>query len=150
MHFNLRATQQNKNLVVCCIQFTLHNGSDESNESNPNELIIKSSVSNYQLINPHTNQDISKQSHEVQFKMLNALNPPPQSIQQNDHLQSIHDYNQNMIFGYKTIRFHQIKWNIHYATNCIKTVFPVPKLSSIYKQMRRINSTQYKMHFHPR
>ena len=134
-------------------------------------------ITNYQLIDPSTNQEIPKHSVKGQQitpllqknsdrfegafahnaippqtmscpiqNALNALNPPPQSIQQNDHLRSIHDYDRNTILGCKTIRFHKNKWDIHYAANYIKEVFPCSKIiinirTNVTNQLHSIQDT---------
>ena len=59
---------------------------------------------------------------------LNVLNPPPQKIQENDHLLSIHEYDADTIMGCKTIRFHKNNFSIEYAAKYLKEVFPCSRI----------------------
>lgn len=77
---------------------------------------------------------------------LNTLNPPPQSIQQNDHILSINEYDAQTIMGCKTIRFHKNNFSIQYAADYIRNTFPCSKIivnvrTNITSQIQSIQGT---------
>mmetsp|Transcript_3762 Transcript_3762/g.4933 ORF Transcript_3762/g.4933 Transcript_3762/m.4933 type:complete len:389 (-) Transcript_3762:169-1335(-) len=79
---------------------------------------------------------------------LNTLNPPPQAIQQNDHIQSIQEYDSNTILGCKTIRFHKNtqEWTLEQATDFLKEAFPCSRIivnirSNVTSQLHSIEDT---------
>ncbi len=77
---------------------------------------------------------------------LNTLNPPPQSIQQRDNELSIQEYDRDTIMGCKTIRFHKNEFNMEYASNYIKEVFPCSRIivnirTNITGQLHSIQDT---------
>ena len=77
---------------------------------------------------------------------LNTLNPPPQAVQMNDHLLSIHEYDKETIMGCKTIRFHKNKFSVKQAAEYLKEVFPCSRVivnirTNVEDQLNSIQGT---------
>jgi hypothetical protein len=82
-------------------------------------------------------------------QVINALNPPPQKVQNEVNLTghpSINDYDQGRILGVKTIRFHKGDWSIREACQFLKDNFPCSRIvvnirSDVRSQLKSLNST---------
>jgi len=75
---------------------------------------------------------ISPQSVSCSIQgVLNAINPPPQRVQQNVNIRghpSIKEFDRDMIFGAKTIRYQNGEWNVKESAKYIKENFPCSRI----------------------
>jgi len=63
--------------------------------------------------------------------IMNAINPPPQNVQQHVNIRghpSIEEFNRDMIFGAKTIRFQNGEWNVKQSAKFLKENFPCSRV----------------------
>lgn len=82
-------------------------------------------------------------------QVINALNPPPQKVQNEVNLTghaSIEEYDRDRILGVKTIRFHKGEWSIREASQFLRENFPCSRIvvnirSDIQSQLKSLNST---------